>query len=163
MYIIRMSADADQERIIAIFNHYIVNSIAAYPQHPLPEQAWPFIKGKCLNGTVFVAEDANGSVVGFALLKNFMELDTFARTADIGYFIDPAHVGKGLGKLFLAKLEAAAKDLGIKTLVANVSSLNQESIAFHERTGFTKCGELPGVGQKHGEIFNLIWYYKSIG
>jgi len=162
MYTIRLGKDEDKDQVIAIFNHYIVNTMAAYPQSPLPVQAWGFIKSKCVNGTVLVAEDDKGTVVGFALLKSFMEMDTFAHTADIGYFIDPKHTGKGLGKLFLAELEKAAKDLGIKTLVANVSSANPESIAFHEHSGFIKCGQLPQVGKKQDEFFDLIWYYKSI-
>jgi phosphinothricin acetyltransferase len=91
-----------------------------------------------------------------------MEMDTFAHTADIGYFIDPEHTGKGLGKQFLAELEKHARELGIKVLVANVSSANPESIAFHERTGFTKCGELPNVGKKKGESFGILWYCKSL-
>lgn len=162
MYNIRLSKDEDAAQIIAIFNHYILNSMAAYPQSPLPVQAWPFIKGKCIQGTVLVAEDSSGNMAGFALLKNFMDMDTFAHTADIGYFIDPAHVGRGLGKRFLAELEEVARSFGISMLVANVSSANPESIAFHEHTGFSRCGELPNVGQKHGKFFNLIWYCKSI-
>ncbi len=162
MYNIRLSRDADSEQVMAIFNHYIDHSMAAYPQSPLPVQAFGFIKSKCINGTILVAEDANGKVVGFALLKSFMDMNTFAHTADIGYFIDPQHTGKGLGRQFLAELENHAKTLGIKVLIANVSSANPESIAFHERSGFTKCGELPNVGKKKGEYFSMLWYYKSI-
>jgi GNAT superfamily N-acetyltransferase len=61
---------------------------------------------------------SNPSLSGVALLKSFMEMDTFAHTADIGYFIDPEHTGKGLGKQFLAELEKHARELGIKVLVA---------------------------------------------
>lgn len=163
MYKIRLSSDEDKEQIINIFNHYIENSMAAYPQKPLPVLAWELIKGKCIQGTVYVAVDSSDNVVGFALLKSFMEIDTFAHTADLGYFIDPAHTGKGLGKLLLAELESKAREFGIKTLVANVSSQNPGSIAFHERTGFTRCGELPNVGDKRGGSFGLIWFYKNIG
>lgn len=162
MYTIRLSADGDKIQIMAIFNHYIEHSMAAYPQRPLPVKAWDFIKSKCVQGNAFVAVDQEGKVVGFAILKNFMEMDTFAHTADIGYFIEPDHVGKGLGKMFLARLEEAARSMGIRVLVANVSSLNPESIAFHEHAGFTRCGELPGVGIKHGKTFDMIWYCKKI-
>lgn len=44
MYKIRISNDGDQEQAIAIFNYYIENSMAAYPQKSLPAQAWNFIK-----------------------------------------------------------------------------------------------------------------------
>jgi phosphinothricin acetyltransferase len=162
MYNIRLSKDEDKEQVIAIFNYYIQNTMAAYPLSPLPVQAWGFIKSKCINGTILVAEDESGKVVGFALLKSFMDMDTFSHTADIGYFIDPNHVGKGLGKRFITELEATAKSFGIKILTANVSSANPESIAFHEHCGFVKCGELPNVGKKKDEYFNMIWYYKDI-
>lgn len=162
MYNIRLVVDEDKEQVMSIFNYYIENSMAAYPQSQLPVQAFAFIKSKCVNNTILVAEAEDTGVVGFALLKSFMEMDTFAHTADVGYFIDPIHIGKGLGKRFLVELEKIAKDFGIKTLVANVSSANSDSIAFHERTGFTKCGEIPNVGKKHGEYFDILWYYKTL-
>lgn len=163
MYNIRLSKDEDNEQVMAIMNYYIENSMAAYPLAPLPVQAWGFIKAKCINGTILVAETESAEVVGFALMKSFMEMEAFAHSADIGYFIDPKHTGKGLGKRFLAELEEIAKQMGIKTLLANVSSENPDSIAFHERNGFCKCGELPKVGKKHDKYFDMIWYYKNIG
>ncbi len=162
MYSIRLTKDEDKDRVISIFNNYVKNSMAAYPENPLPVQAWEHFKGMCLNGNLWIAEDENGEICGFAMLKPYMSMGTFSRTADLGYFIDPAHTGKGLGRMLLERLEEVARNLGIKVLVANVSSQNEVSLQFHRKIGFTECGRLPEVGKKHDKIFDIIWFYKHL-
>jgi len=160
--IIRLATDQDQQSVIGILNHYIVNSMAAYPQLPMPVQAWDKMLAMCRDNNLWVAEIPGQGVVGFAMLKWYMGKDSFAHSAEVGYFIAPEHTGKGIGTLLLQALEKAALDMGITTLTANISSLNPDSLAFHERMGFTKCGQIPAVGQKHGQFFDIIWVYKHL-
>ncbi len=160
--IIRLATDVDKESVIGILNHYIQNSMAAYPQHPMPLQAWEPMLAMCRDNNLWVAEIPGEGVVGFAMLKWYMTKDSFAHTAETGYFIHPAHTGKGLGKLLLTALEDAAKKMGVTMLVANISSLNPESLAFHKRTGFVECGTIPAVGEKKGSKFDIVWVYKAI-
>lgn len=160
--IIRLAADQDKQSVIDILNYYIVNSLAAYPQSPLPIQAWEGMKSMCRDNNLWVAELPGQGVVGFAMLKWYLGRDSFAHSAEVGYFIAPEHTGKGLGALLLKTLEKTALDLGITTLTANISSLNPQSLAFHERMGFTQCGQIPGVGIKHDQVFDIIWVYKHL-
>lgn len=162
METIRIATDEDKEQVMRILNHYVENSMAAYSTKAFPMQAWEHIKGMCIQGNLLVAKSESGEVLGFALLKSFMGMASFIKTADIGYFIAPEHVGKGLGKKLLAALEDAARSLGIRVLLANVSSVNEESLAFHQRTGFTECGRFPQVGEKLGQMFDLVWFYKNL-
>ena len=159
MYSIRLATDEDKDQVMAIFNHYIENSMAAYPLKALPPQAWEPIKATCIAGNLWIAEAADGSIAGFAMLKTFMNAGSFAHTADVGYFIHPGHTHQGLGTKLLAQLVSVAKELNISVLVANVSSLNPESLAFHQRTGFTECGRIPGVGKKQGQITKTRTYH----
>ena len=162
MYTIRLATDEDKDQVMAIFNYYIENTMAAYPLKALPVQAWDHLKGLCIQGNLWVAEDSEGAIAGFAMLKSFMSLETFAHTADVGYFIHHDHTHQGLGTRLLAQLESTAKALNISVLVANVSSLNPESLAFHTHAGFTECGRIPGVGKKQCQHFDLVWFYKCI-
>ena len=40
----------------------------------------------------------------------------------------------------LSYLETAGKTQQISTILASISSLNERSIRFHEKHGFTECG-----------------------
>ena len=52
--------------------------------------------------------------------------------------------------------------MDIETLTANVSSLNPQSLAFHHKQGFKECGRLKQVGKKHDQLFDVVWFQKSI-
>jgi len=47
--------------------------------------------------------------------------------------------------------------MGIDTFLAHISSLNEGSIRFHLRHGFTECGRFRCVGTKRGQDFDMVW------
>ena len=47
---------------------------------------------------------------------------------------------------------SSAKKMGLHTVLANVSSLNEESIRFHLRNGFTECGRFKEAGKKRARF-----------
>lgn len=160
--IIRLAQDTDRDQVIAILNHYILSGMAAYPQTPVPPQAWEGLKSLCRDGNLWVAEVPDKGVVGFAMLKWYMGKESFAHTAETGYFLLPDATGSGIGTLLLKALEDTARQLGINILVANISSQNPESLAFHNKLGFTECGRLHNVGKKHDRFFDVVWVTKTL-
>lgn len=71
-------------------------------------------------------------VIGFCQLSLYNPFPTFKSTACISYFIDNKYTGKGLGKKCLLKLEEEASQMGITTIIAEISSENHGSIDFHK-------------------------------
>jgi len=98
-----------------------------------------------------------GELVGFALLRPYSPIPTFRQTAEISCFIKPGSKRNGLGSSALRYLVAEAGKIGIETILASVSSLNEPSINFHLKNGFLKCGTLSKVGKKMGRTFDVVW------
>ncbi len=161
-YGIRKVRDQDDEAIIKIFNYYVENSFAAYPDSPVPLQAFALLKSQVKNDGFYVAETDEGMVVGFALLKHFIPMKSFSHSAEVSYFLDKAHTGNGLGSALLSTLEENAMSIGVKTLLASISSKNEQSIRFHEKHGFKLCGKLQNVGKKLDQYFDILWMQKDI-
>jgi phosphinothricin acetyltransferase len=109
-----------------------------------------------------VAKAAAGKVAGFAFLRPYHFAETFKRTAEITYFLLPEHTRLGLGTAFLEELVKAARAMGIDSILASVSSLNQASLNFHLRHGFKECGRFPRVGRKFGEDFDVVYMHLQI-
>jgi L-amino acid N-acyltransferase YncA len=86
----------------------------------------------------------------------------FNHTAELGYFIKPDYTVRGLGTLLLAQLIQDAKKMNIRVLLASISSLNEKSIEFHKKHGFFESGRFKGIGQKRGQIFDLVWMQNFI-
>ncbi len=108
------------------------------------------------------ARDASQRIIGFGLLRPFSQLPAFSATAEITSFIKPGYTGRGIGRLLLEHLEAMAREMGLTSILATMSSLNEGSRRFHRMNGFLECGCLSGVGRKEGMTFDVIYCQKIL-
>ncbi len=153
---------ADRKEIIDLFNHYIATSFAAFPDHPVPYEAFDVMMNRCKGFPTVAAKDEKGHVIGFGLLHAYNPFAVFSHTAELTYFIRPEWTGMGIGTMFLSCLCQKAKEKGMTTVLACISSLNDQSLRFHVRKGFTQCGCLRQVGRKRDVLFDIIYMQKFI-
>jgi len=152
----------DGKAIIDIFNHYVENSFAAYPEDAVPYEFFDFFVNMSAGYPFLVARDGEGNVLGFALLRPHSPVPVFSRTAEITCFIAPQHTGNGMGKAMQERLFDEAGELGISSILAGISSLNSASLAFHKKRGFQECGRFLKIGRKWGQDFDVVWMQKMI-
>jgi L-amino acid N-acyltransferase YncA len=154
--------EAHRAAVIGIFNHHIENSFAAFLEKPVPPEFFDRFLEMTRGRAALVARSADHKVVGFGLLRAYLPYDNFRRTAELSYFVMPEHTGHGIGTALLERLAAAAEVRGIDRLLAQVSSLNGQSMAFHRARGFSECGRFPGVGVKFGRRFDVVWFARCL-
>jgi GNAT superfamily N-acetyltransferase len=74
----------------------------------------------------------------------------------------PGRRGRGAGRLLMATLEAAAKDLGRSLLVLDTAA-DGGAAGFYERLGWRFCGEIPDFALKpHGGLTATRFYWKRL-
>ncbi len=161
-YSIRLSRDDDAGRVAEIFNHFVLNTFAAYPSIPVEESILGRFRGLAGRLPFYVIETSKGVVVGFACLRPLHFVDTLSRSAETTIFILPEHTRCGIGGQVLAKIEEEAKALGVDTIIGGASSHNQPSLDFQRKHGFTECGRFRRVGRKFNQDFDIIWMQKFI-
>jgi L-amino acid N-acyltransferase YncA len=161
-YNIRPADDVDAGRITEIFNHFIMNTFAAYPSTPADESILSRMKGMAGSLPIYIVETSNRIVVGFAGLRPLHFADTMNRSAEVTIFILPEHTRHGLGGQILARMEDDAKALGVDTIIGGASSHNQTSLNFQRKHGFVECGRFQRVGRKFDQDFDIIWMQKFI-
>jgi len=157
--VLRFAADDDAAGVMEIFNHYASAGFAAYTETPVPVGFYEALR----RGTYAfrVLEDA-GAIIGFGSVRPMLPFPAFRRTGLLSYFIAPDYAGRGLGTRLLDRLADDACANGCTTLVANVSSRNVSSLAFHAARGFAEVGRLRSVGVKFGEPFDLVWLQRDL-
>jgi phosphinothricin acetyltransferase len=156
------ASEDDATAIVDIFNHYVEHSFASYFKTKVgPEFAGRLMALGARYAFVSAKDDA-GNVVGFGLLHPYHPGDTFERTAEVSYFLHPECRRQGIGSKVLMQLTEQARRLEIHTLLASISSRNEESLAFHRKHGFDEVARLPGIGEKFGEAFDVVYMQKRI-
>ena len=158
----RMSDDHGQA-VIDIFNHYVTKSFAAYPEQPVPYEFFIKMQQLVQGYPAYVALTPDRKVVGFGFLRPWHPAGTLRRTAEVSYFISPDFTRRGIGRALLNTLIGEALLLGVDSLVASISSRNEESILFHQKNGFRECGRFRDAGRKCGHDFDVVWMQRHIG
>lgn len=145
-----------QTPAMKIYNYYVETTTSAFPSEPMPEEY--FHKFLELAGDKYPAYAImeRQRVIGFCMLSAYHPAETFYRTACITIFIDKEYTGKGIGKICMDKLIRDGRKMGISHYISDISSENEASMKFHEKYGFTKVGDLPGIGEKLGREFGIV-------
>jgi L-amino acid N-acyltransferase YncA len=157
--IIRKVKDSDSDAIIGIFNYYVKEGFAAYPDTPVPPGFFNVLM-EGIHACLIV--ERNGCVIGFSILRPLLPFPAFATTATVSTFIEHNSRNQGFGKKLLQHVENEAKSRGMVMLLANISSKNQESLIFHANYGFLECGRFHNAGCKFNTPFDLIWMEKEL-
>jgi L-amino acid N-acyltransferase YncA len=161
-YLLSPITQSDQKPVIDLFNYYIENSYAAYPERRVPYEFFILFMNASRDYPSVAIRSADGALLGFGMLHSHNPMPAFSHTAEITYFVQPGMTGRGLGSKMLAYLEAEGKKRGISCILASISSRNEGSIRFHEKNGFAECGRFRGVGKKKGIYFDTVWMQKAI-
>ena len=153
---------AYRKPVIDIFNYFIENSFAAYPERAVSYDSFDHFLIVSIGFPRVVVKAPTGQIIGFAFLQHYHPASSLRKTAAITCFILPEHTRKGLGGMILERFINEAKSLGIDHILASISSLNQKSMDFHLKNGFKECGRFRGIGEKFGNTFDMIWMQRQI-
>ena len=108
-----------------------------------------------------VAEDA-GRVVGYATYRQFRAGTGYAHTVEHSVILAPIGQGRGVGRALLGALEDHARDAGVHSMIAAISSENPDAIAFHRGLGYREVAIMPEAGRKFDRWLDLHMLQKIL-
>lgn len=152
----------DTQAILDILNYNILHSTALYDYNVRTyEVQLAMLEDKVKKGFPIIIAEVNGAVAGFGMYGEFRFKEAYKYTVEHSVYVSNDFQGKGIGKLLLKELIAAAKEQGIHTMIAVIDSENQSSVDFHEKFGFETVGLIKESGWKferwlHSVFMQLI-------
>jgi L-amino acid N-acyltransferase YncA len=161
-YSLEKMSESHRTAVIDIFNHFIRQSFAAFPEEEVDYRFFDRILETAQSNPALVIITGDHKVVGFGAMRPYHFADSFKRTAEVAYFILPEYTRKGLGSAMLDLFVGEAGHRGIDSLLAHISSRNAASARFHIKNGFRECGRFLRVGRKFGEDFDVVWMQKHL-
>lgn len=154
--LIREATEADVPRILLIVNHAITATTANYDYEPHTlEQEVRWFTEKQQQGFPVLVAEVDGQVAGFATFGTFRQKFGYRFTVEHSVYVAPELTGRRIGSALLEALIVRAKSEGYHLMIGGIDASNAESIAFHEKFGFKKCGIIPEAAFKFGRWLDL--------
>jgi len=153
---IRLAKEDDLPAMLEIYNDIILNTTAVfeYEPHTLDMRMKWFQTKREQHFPVFSAEE-NGNLVGFSSIGPFRAWAAYKYSVENSIYVKRGERGKGIGKLLLAPLIGAAKNLKMHTIIAGIEAGNEASIMLHESFGFKEVAHFKEVGWKFERWLDL--------
>ena len=152
------------DQILEIFNEAILNSTALYDyQARTPEimTAWFAAKEKG-NYPVIGVVSPEDHLTGFASYGTFRAWPGYKYTVEHSIYVKADCRRRGIGKVLLQEIIAAARAQNYHVLIGGIDSQNAASIRLHESFGFSHAGTLRQVGFKFGRWLDLSFYQLAL-
>ena len=151
---IREAIEDDAYKIALIYNHYILNSTITFDEKVIDSNMIKerLTSNKKLKWWVY---DKEGKILGYAYPSLWKRRSAYRYTVETSIYIAPGFQRKGIGILLYNHLLKALKVGGFHIALAGISLPNDASIAFHEKIGFKKVGQLERVGFKFNKWIDI--------
>ncbi|MEC8652597.1 MAG: GNAT family N-acetyltransferase [Planctomycetota bacterium] len=105
---------------------------------------------------------AGDEVLGYAYGVTHRARAAYRFTVEVSAYLGASVQGRGVGKQLYERLFERLAELGYCNAVAGVTLPNDQSVAFHERLGFTPIGVFRRIGYKFGAWRDVAWYERPL-
>lgn len=137
MLLLRPIRPDDVDALIRAFKRMTPEQVRARVFYAMTELPKPVARAMCRSdpdeGVALVATDPDGSEIRGEARVHF---DAVTETAELAIAIDPAFIGRGLGRILVEQLILASKRHGIQEIWGDTQAGNQAMLALTRRLGF---------------------------
>jgi phosphinothricin acetyltransferase len=162
---LRPAREDDLPAITALYAREVREGVATY-EYDVPglaqmRERWVAIRAQ---GYPYLVAERDGEFAGYAYASSYRTRDGYRWTVEDTVYVHPDHVGRGVGKVLLARLIEDCAALGFRQMVAVIGDRsNAASIALHEKLGFRLVGVFEGLGRKHGRWLDTVQMQRALG
>jgi phosphinothricin acetyltransferase len=162
---IRPSQDSDIPAIAAIYGHHVLHGLASFEEVPPSIEEMARRRRDLLaRGLPYVVAERDGRVVGYCYAGPYRARIGYRFSLEDSIYIDAGEVGRGLGRVLLARVLERSAELGYRQMVAVIGgSETLPSIRLHQAMGFTHIGVLAGIGYKFGRWVDSVLMQRALG
>ena len=163
--LIRPGESGDLARLVEIYNYYIVETHFTFDTEPFAvggRTQW-FNQFSGSGPYRMLVAEQDDVVVAFASSTQFKPKAAYSTSVETSIYIDQGQTGQGMGlALYAELLEALVDEPSVHRAYGGTALPNPESIALHERLGFTLVGTYREVGFKFDQYWDVSWFEKDV-
>lgn len=163
--LIRDSRDDDVPAIAAIYAHHVRHGVASFEEIPPEIGEMARRRGDVIGrGLPYLCAQVDGRVAGYCYAGPFRPRIAYRFTLEDSVYIDPALVGRGIGRRLLEAVLARCTELGYRQMIAVIGGRETVgSIKLHEALGFAHIGVFSGIGFKFDRWVDTLLMQRTLG
>ncbi len=163
---IRTATQSDLEQIVAIYNQAVAEGNCTADIEPVTvadRREW-FNSHNPEKYPVYVLEDTDdtGIIAWYSLSAHRRGRRALQNVAEISYYVDISHRGRGVGRKLICHGLKEAKTLGLHNLFAILLDTNQKSVVLLKKYGFSRWGHLPEIAEFPDRICGQYIYGRKV-
>ncbi|MBV8775616.1 MAG: N-acetyltransferase [Alphaproteobacteria bacterium] len=162
---IRPSHDDDLVAITAIYGHHVRHGIASFEEEPPSVEEMTRRRTALVErGFPYLVAERSGRVVGYCYAGPYRARIGYRFSVEDSIYIDPAEVGRGVGRQLLAQVIERTAEQGYRQMIAVIGgSETVASIRLHAALGFSRIGVFPAIGFKFGRWIDSVYMQRPLG
>lgn len=146
---VRPIEEADVAAVVAIYNHYVENSVATFEEAIVSELEFQQrINAVAIAKLPWLVIESGGVVCGYAYASPWRARSAYRFSTEVSVYVDQRKLHHGHGQRLYNALLERLREKGLKTAIAVVTLPNDASQKFHDSLGFEKVAHLSKVGLK---------------
>lgn len=155
----------DLPKIVEIYNSTVASRMVTADTEPVSAESrlnW-FNEHSRDKRPLWIIEDDNDQVVGWASFQSFYGRPAYNATVEISIYLDPLCRGKGIGRKVLQHCIETSPGFGIKTLLGFIFAHNEPSLKLFRYFDFEDWGTFPNIAILDGVERSVKILGKRVG
>ncbi len=166
----RTAEETDAQELAAIYAPYVTDTAITFEYTvPAVEEFASRIR-HTLQRYPYLVAIRDGQICGFAYASAFKGRAAYDWAVETTVYLRQSSRGGGVGKALYMELEGMLKRQNVLNLNACIAylrgsdaHLDDASVHFHSRLGYSKVAHFTKCGYKFGTWYDMIWMEKIIG
>jgi len=159
---IRHASQADAGACAAIYAPFVRDTAISFELEPPSTKEMARRIGEYGTSHGWLVAEVGGQVAGYAYGSPHAVRAAYARSCDVGLYIDPAFARRGLGRALYEQLLPALAARGYHVALARIALPHPASEGLHEAMGFTLAGVFREVGWKFDRWHDVGWWQRLL-
>jgi L-amino acid N-acyltransferase YncA len=163
---IRAATGSDLPSMVAIYNHYVRESVYTFEEQELSAEQlgerWRKVtEGECEDSSRrrlpwLVAETVESqggggdatAILGYAYADLWKPRTAYCNSVEVTIYLHPDALGRGLGQPLYRALLDELRNQKLHSAMASIALPNPASVKLHQALGFSKIGQAREIGRK---------------
>ena len=160
--LVRPAAASDAKEILDIYAYYVENTPVTFEEVTPTILEFTGRTDKIISAYPYFVCIRNDKVIGYAYAHKYRERSAYRYDVEVSVYLRNGCNGQGAGTALYHKLFEALAQQDYYNAYAVITLPNDNSIALHEKFGFTKIGVHRKTGYKLGEWHDVLWMEKVL-